>query len=466
MTKLSKSSFSLVRLSVLVVLSVSILAVSSPSLGREDLSLLKKIIISYNLDLQKEGISDDAYRGEEGILMISPEVGRSMGLKVLIDQDYMEAVKLFKKADSLLEQAIDAMESQKKGMTTGEHAEKVAELAVSYNKALRSAKKHMLEYRARLSPDLDNRLDHDICMGLLEKLLGEGMETASYNLRDALAYFYNRCQGEEDDSPPLNPLNVRFVNHVFREFVSNAPKESQEMFDLDRYNSDRRGKVDSEWKRIVGKPGSRYVPLLAQVIKNHENSGYFVDPLLFLALIRQESTFDPRRVSDVGAAGLTQIMPRTAKDLGMKNIFMPGYFDEAQSLMKCERRSRRKAIAIIKKITAESARSSAQQAWLLMQKSLDCGRKWNRLYYKYKEELLRRGDDDRLEPSKAIRQGFKYFASMMKLENGDISLALASYNAGHGRVRQYKGIPPYPETISFRNRVLKFYRDYLARIKR
>lgn len=36
-----------------------------------------------------------------------------------------------------------------------------------------------------------------------------------------------------------------------------------------------------------------------------------VDPLLFLALIRQESRFDPRAVSYAGALGLTQVMPAT-----------------------------------------------------------------------------------------------------------------------------------------------------------
>ena len=49
----------------------------------------------------------------------------------------------------------------------------------------------------------------------------------------------------------------------------------------------------------------------------------------------------------------------------------------------------------------------------------------------------------------------------MKAQNGDISLALASYNAGPHRVKQYNGIPPYKETVSFRNMVLKYYREYL-----
>lgn len=51
-----------------------------------------------------------------------------------------------------------------------------------------------------------------------------------------------------------------------------------------------------------------YVHLIAS-----EAARYAIDPLLFLALIRQESRFDPRAVSYAGATGLTQVMPETGK---------------------------------------------------------------------------------------------------------------------------------------------------------
>jgi len=44
-----------------------------------------------------------------------------------------------------------------------------------------------------------------------------------------------------------------------------------------------------------------------------EAEGNAVDPLLFLALIRQESRFDPQAVSYAGATGLAQVMPETGK---------------------------------------------------------------------------------------------------------------------------------------------------------
>jgi soluble lytic murein transglycosylase-like protein len=86
------------------------------------------------------------------------------------------------------------------------------------------------------------------------------------------------------------------------------------------------------------------------------------------------------------------------------------------------------------------------------------------LYARYKREVLKNATDDRLDPEKAITYGFKYFASLMKQQKGDISLALASYNAGPHRVKQYKGLPPYAETIQFRNRVLGYYRTYLRKL--
>lgn len=44
---------------------------------------------------------------------------------------------------------------------------------------------------------------------------------------------------------------------------------------------------------------------------------------LFVSLVRHESGFNPRAVSRAGAMGLTQLMPGTARALGVKNPFDP-----------------------------------------------------------------------------------------------------------------------------------------------
>ncbi len=50
---------------------------------------------------------------------------------------------------------------------------------------------------------------------------------------------------------------------------------------------------------------------------------YNVDPNLVAAMAFRESRFDPQAVSRIGAQGVMQLMPRTARSLGVKDSFDP-----------------------------------------------------------------------------------------------------------------------------------------------
>ncbi len=67
------------------------------------------------------------------------------------------------------------------------------------------------------------------------------------------------------------------------------------------------------------------------------------------------------------------------------------------------------------------------------------------------------GVTDPLAPRDNVRGGISYLAQMLRRFDGDIRLALAAYNAGPAAVEKYGGIPPYPETQRYVEKVMKIY---------
>src|SRR5437868_11406465 len=107
-----------------------------------------------------------------------------------------------------------------------------------------------------------------------------------------------------------------------------------------------------------------------------------VDPRLIHAVIQQESKYKPEATSHVGAKGLMQLMPATAK-------------------------------------------------------RFDC--------------------NDLKDQACNVGAGTKYLAWLLKRFNGDVTLALAGYNAGEGAVDKYKGVPPYHETENYVKKIVANY---------
>jgi len=115
-------------------------------------------------------------------------------------------------------------------------------------------------------------------------------------------------------------------------------------------------------------------------------SEFRMDSKLVMAVIRNESCFDKAAVSSAGAEGLMQLMPATAKSLGVIDSF---------------------------------------------------------------------------SPQQNIRGGTQYLSELIKRYDNNLALALAAYNAGPGAVAKYNGVPPFPETQKYVEKVMKSYRNYL-----
>lgn len=64
---------------------------------------------------------------------------------------------------------------------------------------------------------------------------------------------------------------------------------------------------------------------------------------------------------------------------------------------------------------------------------------------------------DPFDPEENIFGGTRYFSALLDRFDDDVRLALAAYNAGPERVKQYGGVPPIRETRKYIDKVLATY---------
>jgi hypothetical protein len=73
------------------------------------------------------------------------------------------------------------------------------------------------------------------------------------------------------------------------------------------------------------------------------------------------------------------------------------------------------------------------------------------------ETASRYGVRDPFDPEQNIRGGTTYLRWLLRRFGGNLTLALAAYNAGEATVDLYGGVPPFAETIDYIKRIGRFY---------
>jgi soluble lytic murein transglycosylase-like protein len=68
------------------------------------------------------------------------------------------------------------------------------------------------------------------------------------------------------------------------------------------------------------------------------------------------------------------------------------------------------------------------------------------------------GVADAFDPETNLEGGSRYLAELITLYGGDLTKALAAYNAGPGAVKRHGGVPPYQETRAYVKKVLERYK--------
>jgi hypothetical protein len=69
------------------------------------------------------------------------------------------------------------------------------------------------------------------------------------------------------------------------------------------------------------------------------------------------------------------------------------------------------------------------------------------------------GVEDPFDPRQNVFGGVRYLSHLLDRFNGNVALALASYNAGPRKVERFKAIPPYRETRNYVRKIHDLFND-------
>lgn len=64
------------------------------------------------------------------------------------------------------------------------------------------------------------------------------------------------------------------------------------------------------------------------------------------------------------------------------------------------------------------------------------------------------------DPKENLDAGIRHLKKLMSKYESNLDLALAAYNAGEMAVSKYKGVPPYPETVDYIQKIKKYYSQF------
>ena len=136
---------------------------------------------------------------------------------------------------------------------------------------------------------------------------------------DSSQSFSNILSNQLADQHVIQPSTSSFSDL----FLSQAAREKFEMLQQIVPPASNTQIADSNVvapKQTEGKHGSKSA---FDDIIHAAATRFSIDPKLIYAVIKNESNFNPNAKSHAGASGLMQLMPATARGLGVQNVFNP-----------------------------------------------------------------------------------------------------------------------------------------------